>query len=295
MNLVMVIPVVVALVGGCVATTVRRLLRPDLAALALTVVAGLIGLAIVWWTAMAAFGYVVAIPGVARVSGWCRTVLPGHDRIPAPVGMAALVTLVPMAVAIQRTRRRLRPPGSPPQPPYGIQFLACEEPIAYAVPGAQGYVVVSAGMLRCLDPAERRVLFAHEQAHLDLRHDRYLRISAMAAAAVPLLRPLHNQVRYATERWADEVAASAVGDRRLVARALARAALARTTFTDRDMALIGLGVRDRVEALLGDPPPQQGLTGAALGAIAVAVSASLAGSVIQFHHLLTYVLHVCPT
>ena len=44
--------------------------------------------------------------------------------------------------------------------------------------------------------------------------------------ANPLLRPAARAVEYTVERWADERAATAVGDRRLVAHAIGRAALA---------------------------------------------------------------------
>jgi predicted transcriptional regulator len=54
-----------------------------------------------------------------------------------------------------------------------------------------------------------------------------LQDAAVAAAAVnPLLAPVREAVTYLVERWADEEAAEAVADRRLVARAVARAALA---------------------------------------------------------------------
>ena len=48
----------------------------------------------------------------------------------------------------------------------------------------------------------------------------------LAAAINPTLRPTARALRHTVERWADEDAADAVADRRTVARALARAALA---------------------------------------------------------------------
>ncbi len=81
---------------------------------------------------------------------------------------------------------------------------------------------------RC-PPPERRVLLAHEAAHLRHHHHVYLQLVELSAAANPLLRPLASSVRIGVERWADEDAAAAVGDRTLTARALARASLARHT------------------------------------------------------------------
>jgi hypothetical protein len=81
-------------------------------------------------------------------------------------------------------------------------------------------------MLRALEPAEREALFAHERAHLTGRHHLFLRLSRLTQIVHPALRGLHEPLVYALERWADERAADAVGDRRLAARAVARAALA---------------------------------------------------------------------
>ena len=100
-------------------------------------------------------------------------------------------------------------------------------PTAFAVAGAPGHVVVSTAMLNALDADERKVLLAHEAAHLRHHHHLYTQLAQLAAAANPLLRPLARVIAEGTERWADEVAAAEVGSRRLVARGLARAALAR--------------------------------------------------------------------
>ena len=55
--------------------------------------------------------------------------------------------------------------------------------IAFAVPGDPGCVVVSRGLLDRLEPRERKVVFAHERAHLRLGHHRYLHASEVAAAS----------------------------------------------------------------------------------------------------------------
>ena len=124
---------------------------------------------------------------------------------------------------------------------------------AFAVPGRPGHIVVSKGTLDCLDVDERRAMFAHERAHLDHHHHhhRYVHLARLAAAAVPIVRPLVQQVRFATERWADEVAAAEVGDRHVVTSAIARAALARHDgVRPPAVALSGEGDVARVEALL---------------------------------------------
>jgi beta-lactamase regulating signal transducer with metallopeptidase domain len=140
------------------------------------------------------------------------------------------------------------------------------EPEAFALPprrGEQGRIVVSAGMLRILDAAERRVLLAHETAHLRHRHHRHRALAGLIAAANPLLATLPGAVHLLTERWADEEAAAAVADRDVAARALARAALA-TGAADRRSPFDGVvqcfhrhGVPSRVRALLAGAPPRR--------------------------------------
>lgn len=66
-------------------------------------------------------------------------------------------------------------------------------------------MVVTTAMMDALSPSEREVLLAHEQSHIDHHHHRFTLISGVASLAVPSLRLLARHVRFATERWADEV------------------------------------------------------------------------------------------
>jgi Zn-dependent protease with chaperone function len=114
----------------------------------------------------------------------------------------------------------------------GGELIVVRSPelLAHAIPGrgkVPGRILVSDSMLRALDGPERRVLLEHERSHLRHRHDRYLRLSRLAARINPLLRPSIEATDFLLERWADEDAADAVGSRRLAARALAHAAVAR--------------------------------------------------------------------
>ncbi|MCY0939354.1 M56 family metallopeptidase [Streptomyces sp. H34-S4] len=104
--------------------------------------------------------------------------------------------------------------------------LADEHPDAYALPGRPGRIVATTGMLRALTAAEREALLAHERAHLKDRHHLFVAVIDLAALCHPALRALREPLGYALERSADESAAYAVGDRRLTARAIGRAALA---------------------------------------------------------------------
>ncbi|WP_405956537.1 M56 family metallopeptidase [Streptomyces phaeochromogenes] len=138
-----------------------------------------------------------------------------------------------------------------------VAVLPDEVPYAYALPGGRrDRVVVTTAMLSCLEPAERRALFAHERAHLAARHHRFLLAVQLAARANPFLRPLRTAVSYTTERWADEEAAQTVGSRRAVACAIGKAALvSRGTPVPTLAGFATPGpVPRRVAALLGPAP-----------------------------------------
>ncbi|MFC9324204.1 M56 family metallopeptidase [Kitasatospora sp. NPDC057015] len=158
-------------------------------------------------------------------------------------------------------------------------------PDAFALPGQHrrgGRVVVTQGMLRALGPAEREVLLAHERAHL-AGHHHVLSVTAYLAAAVhPALRSLLPVLDFQLERWADEAAAATVGDRRLAATAIARAALAgspgpRERGNRNPLLSVSTGpVPLRVEALLGPLPVRPGArpARAAVAGLVTAVVAS---------------------
>jgi Zn-dependent protease with chaperone function len=110
--------------------------------------------------------------------------------------------------------------------PDGLVVLDDETPDAYALPGLPGRIVVSTGMLDTLDETEHTILLAHERTHLTAHHYAFAALAGLGAAANPLLRPFATAVAYTIERWADERAAAATGDRTRVARTVGKAALA---------------------------------------------------------------------
>ncbi|MGW3208486.1 M48 family metalloprotease [Streptomyces sp. NPDC001135] len=163
-------------------------------------------------------------------------------------------------------------------------------PDAYALPGRPHRVVVTTAMLRSLDGPEREALFAHERAHNDGGHHYFLAAAELAAHCHPALRPVRETIRLAAERAADEAAAARVGDRRLIARAIARAALAGQAARSERPGFVAAAttgpVPRRVQALLAAPlVPRAGRTTAALLIACTAVScvASVAGTA-DFHH-----------
>ncbi|MFF5141363.1 M48 family metalloprotease [Streptomyces sp. NPDC013157] len=163
-------------------------------------------------------------------------------------------------------------------------------PDAYALPGRPHRIVVTTGMLRSLDGAEREALFAHERAHNTGGHHFFLAAAELAAHCHPALRRVRDVVRLAVERAADEAAASAVGDRRLTARAIARAALAgQGAAAERPAFVSGAAsgpVPQRVEALLA--PRGRRRAGAWVVVLLVACAGlscvASATGMVDFHH-----------
>jgi Zn-dependent protease with chaperone function len=164
-------------------------------------------------------------------------------------------------------------------------------PDAYALPGRPHRIVVTTGMLRSLGPAEREALFAHERAHNAGGHHYFLAGAELAAHCHPALHATRDTIRLAAERAADESAAEAVGDRRLLARAIARAALAgdaqRSTRPDFAAAATTGPVPQRVAALL---TPDHGRSNTRrwiallLTVCAILPAAAATTGVAAFHH-----------
>ncbi|MEU8075083.1 M56 family metallopeptidase [Catellatospora citrea] len=176
----------------------------------------------------------------------------------------------------RRVLRELRAAGTPNA---GLVVADWAEPFAVAVPGRPGHVLVTSGMLRVLSPQEQRVLFAHENAHLRRRHHRWVTVASWAAALNPLVSPMAVLVGRLVERWADEDAAVVVGDRRLVAQAVAKASLAgRRRQVAPAMGMSGSGAVERVLAMQRPRPASrwQSLVGVAALCLMVLVATAVA-------------------
>jgi hypothetical protein len=282
------LPVVVSVLLGACAPWLGRRLPPATAVRLLTMTMLGAALATGFVLAVAATLVVGQIPAVAAMGQWSARALGSGLPVPAAVGVVAGITVCALLgsalrraalsgrdlVRAARTCRRLGPDVD------GLVVIEHDEPDAYALPGLGGRVVVSTAMMRALPSGERRVLLAHEAAHLAHHHHLWVQAAHVAAAADPLLRPAARVVRSAVERWADEVAAAEVGDRALTARALARAGLARAAGRRRaglPVALAGAddAVADRARALLAGPPPRRRALAGAVTALTLALSAAV--------------------
>ena len=291
MTISLVLPGLVAVLVGIGAGLYRWPMRPTATIRVLTVIAGVTASTAFIVLATAALGFVARSAFLLALVEWCP-VIPLHHEVGAVEGTVAAILFGCSLVRIRSviTQRRQAVAGTEGQ---RFQVLDTPKPIAYAAPGNPGCVVVSQGLLGALSSRERQVLFAHERAHLHQNHHRYLLVGALAVAVVPLLQPLVQQLRLATERAADEAAVRAMaGDREVVAVSIARAALATTDYAGTVASFGGGSIPVRVNAVLDDP---QSTSVSAFG-LFVTVGAAVAGiaaSSIQVHHLLELAGHLC--
>lgn len=250
---------------------------------------------------MAALGLIAAsaaarVPYLAAVGDYSEAVMRRGDPVPAVAGMAAATALILSSVAAAiMLRNRLRAlaqsfrRAAALSAEDGVVVLPGPDIEAYALPGSPGRIVVSGALLDCLDDRRRSALIAHEHAHLASRHYLFTSLCRLAAAANPLLIPVARAVDYTVERWADERAAIATSDRRLVARTIGQVAL---LTADRQVRPSGLAmgitgrcarrasltragpVPRRVAALLTGPPRRQRVLLAACAVIVLTAAAA---------------------
>jgi Zn-dependent protease with chaperone function len=232
-HLIIYLPLAVPLVAAACARPIASRLPPQAATWLLTGAAvALAGLsaAVLGVLVLTA---VIRIPLVADIGDMSLQVI--HRDDPASLSAAvtagtllAAATAAACRAAWRRARALLAAARHARCLPGSSQVVVVPDGTAdaYAVPGWPGRIVVTAGMLDALNPAERQVLLEHERAHATGHHYLFTALTYFAAAANPLLRPVAAAVTYTIERWADERAARACGDRRLAARAIGKAALA---------------------------------------------------------------------
>jgi Zn-dependent protease with chaperone function len=193
------LPLVLPLSAWPIARLAEQRLHPRAATRLLTAVAAVMALCSTVCLALLMVVGTAQLPGNPLPDGWSdpevRAAVP-WDEV---VGQAAIPALLAVLVACGRTlRRHVRVRRRAHRalaglPPTEVAVLPDGAPYAYALPGGHswrrggkgrrlsGRVVVTEGMLGCLEPAERRALFAHERAHLAARHHRFLLTVQLAA------------------------------------------------------------------------------------------------------------------
>ncbi|MFL6055507.1 MAG: M56 family metallopeptidase [Actinoallomurus sp.] len=278
MHLLVYLPLLFPVLAALAARPLAERLDPQAATWLLTASAlALAALSSAALGVLAAAG-LVRLPLAAWVGHWsASTVRAGDPVSKAEAALAALLLAALAWAGLRMLWRRVRAlaaaafeaaclPGVEQ-----VVIVANPAPDAYALPGLPGRVVVSTGMLDALDEGDRQAMLAHERAHLTNHHYAFLAVAQLAAAANPLLRPMATAVAYSVERWADERAATVCGDRRQVARAVGKAALAtkhsptRRRLPAAALGLLGLRrgplatagpIPRRVAALLASPLPR---------------------------------------
>jgi Peptidase family M48 len=284
------LPLVVAAGLAALTAAVHRRLPPPVAARSMTVslvVVAAAALPSIW---LLGLSFLAHLPFVGAGFEWCAKAVGMHDDIPWIVGAPAVAMMMlgtPRAVRVLFLdwRLRIHTPGP-------VEYVDTPEPYAVTVPGRGGRIVISTGLLNIVDDAELDAVIAHEHTHAHYRHDRYLLIARTISAAIPFVKPFTERLRFALERWADEHAARRCGDRRTIAAALAKVALAQP-MAPTMLGFGNLGVTARVEALIAAPPPR--LNPAISFVLWTSIGATAILGVVQLHHLGRLVAALCPT
>lgn len=293
MGVFVLLPLLLPLTAVPIARLAERHLHPRVATRLLSALAAALAVCSTVCLALLVVVGTVQLPGHPLPDAWAdREEAPTTAPYEEVAGKGAVVALLAVAVSWSTSARRHRRVRRRAEDALAgvedgeLTVLTDEAAYAYALPAAwngsavrawlstgrftrpftrllfapdrssRGRIVVSTAMLACLDADERAALVAHERAHLAGHHHRYLLVVRFAARANPLLRPLRSAVAYTTERWADEEAARVTGERRVVARAIGKAALvSRGTPTPTLAGFAAPGpVPRRVAALLGPAP-----------------------------------------
>lgn len=274
------VPFVIAGLLGLFADRLARQLRPSAAVPLLTALALSVSLCTGLVLSAAAVLLCAQWGPFPRLGGWSASTLRSGMEFPVDAGLVALLVVVSLlGAAIYRAIRSVRTIVAADRtvsrftPASGDLVVVDDDiPTAYSIGGLRGRIVVSTSMLAALSMSERRVLLAHEESHLRHRHWLYVQLAEVAVAANPILRPVVPAIKRGIERWADEDAAALLDDRPLVARALARAALAtvgRPMRPSAGLAIANDRVAERVTLLLAPAPSARVLP------IAIIASAAL--------------------
>jgi beta-lactamase regulating signal transducer with metallopeptidase domain len=240
---------------AAIVTAVHRRVPPRLAAQYITAVLVAFAVAAVPTLVLFAVAFVAHAPLVGQHLWWCAHSLEHHAHLSMWVAGAAAAWLPIAAFRVARVVRqhhRLRCRHVGP-----MVVTPDVEPYAVTMPGPGGRIVVSQGLLHQLDEREAEVVLAHERAHAQHRHDRYLLLAEVVVAVLPPLRWLATRLQFSIERWADETAADVCHDRSFVARTLGKVALFGAP-QPAGAAFAGLGVVDRMRMLLGPAPEAPG-------------------------------------
>lgn len=233
-----------------------------------------------------AFGGLAHLGVRSSLADWSVHLFPHQPILSAAIGATAvLLAVVGIAriVTVLVTHQRVRCTER-----CSYRIVETPEVFAYTLPGPGGTIAISRGLRQSLADAEFDIVLAHERSHARHRHDRFLLLALLVDAAVPVMKPATNQLRFHLERWADEEAVrDTSADRRTAARTIAKVALANSP-VPAGLGIATHGVAARASALIDPPTAPTMIRRAAIG-ITVAVTVAL--SLVQTHHTVEFTLH----
>ncbi len=165
------------------------------------------------------------IPGLANLCQRLLDALVPGGRVVGWLGAGlALVVVIGAAIGVVRARRAradvrasaelgMRIAGRSPD----LVLLPTDAAVALSIGGTPDQVIVSEGLVQLLSAEELAVVLAHEAAHLQHRHERFVVLASAIEHGlwfIPLIHQSARALRFGIERWADEAAAGLAPDGR---------------------------------------------------------------------------------
>ncbi len=280
-------PLAVVVVLGTVVAFVSRGLSPRNAARVALVVLLLGGATTVPVVGHLLISLLVGVPEVGPLVHNSLHSGGVHLVEPKLVGAVALVAFAYAVFSLTRlffSRQRIRAAHGG-----GLVVAPDAEMYAFALPGSRPGVVVSQGLVNSLSRDEMAIVLAHEHAHIENRHDRWMLVGQVCSAVNPLMRHSLLSLRFALERWADEAAVQTCGSRQLVRETIAKVALG-PELPQHALGVASFGVVARVR-VLGLPERGGSRWNLLFSACGVTLMAVLC--VVQWHHIALAISTVC--
>ncbi|MGI8867505.1 MAG: M48 family metalloprotease, partial [Mycobacteriales bacterium] len=221
------LPFLLSALFGALMPALSRRLPPHHATWLLSVGAAVLAVTSAGCLTLLALTAAARVPPIAAAGDLSIAALTRHDPVHEPIALAAVGAVIVLAAVFARALvRRVLAIGqiyrSARELP-GTQLVVVVDTaddaaaVACAVPGRVGRILVSRDLLTGLPPDQRAALLGHEWSHLAHRHYLHQAVVDVAATLNPFLRSLPAATRFTTERWADEDAAAATGDRAVLA------------------------------------------------------------------------------